>query len=133
MDVNLNVFGEELAFSLNDVDVLSTGDISTRLTLHSGCFMAAKTIIFEHAVMERFIHDIQVMDRDLAGTAELEGMHEHDRIRFQIDHRGGVRVSGIIYQDGNVFPDQELRFAFDADQTCLRPLWRDLVRIIALK
>ena len=61
------------------------------------------------------------MDQTLSGSATLRPMWESPFIRLALDHRGHIAVSGEL---GDA--DQHLRFTFDTDQTCLRPLISDL-------
>jgi hypothetical protein len=131
MDIRLAVSGEDVEFSFNESQLLSNGNFYTQIALVSGCFTAHKALVFERSMIDRFVQALQDMDMRLFGTATLQAAYERDIIVLSINRVGHVRVSGILYQNGNVHPDQELHFAIDGDQTCLGPLWRDFARLLA--
>jgi hypothetical protein len=61
-------------------------------------------------------------------SAGLRTRYEDNFVRLQVSRRGVVTVSGTITEYGAL--DQVLRFAFETDQTVLRPFAEDLAALI---
>ena len=105
-------------------DIKRFGDESgflTVLALESGDLSARIRFYFEPHSLKTFLGELRQMDQTLSGSATLRPMWESPFIRLALDHRGHIAVSGEL---GDA--DQHLRFTFDTDQTCLRPLISDL-------
>ena len=79
---------------------------------------------FHPAQLEAFVTAIARMDRTLRGTARLTSGFEDHYVELEVDHMGGVWVSGELFEYAQ--QSQHLRFGFRTDQTCLGPLADDL-------
>jgi hypothetical protein len=84
-------------------------------------------VAFETECLEKFIKELEEMDRTLAGSATLKPHYENYSITLKLDRVGHIGVSGELpdYSEG-LF--QQLLFEFETDQTCLPPFISDLKR-----
>ncbi len=126
MDVVLrtNTTDPELSFrGLSRPDPSPYGSYGATLSVHSGGFSGERTFWFSDHKLGQFIAALVAMDEQLSGRARLVDDDQQQHVELEVDHWGGVRVSGTLLQHA---PDQLLRFEFLTDQTCLRPLIEDL-------
>jgi hypothetical protein len=122
MDVVLQTHTIESPLELRNVEPFAVGaGYSCRLLVRSGGFAGSMLFCFEADALERFLADLDKMDRTLSGSARLAEEREPGFVDLAMSRAGQVSVSGEVFEDG-----QRLLFAFGADQTCLRPLIRDL-------
>jgi hypothetical protein len=63
------------------------------------------------------VADLQGMYDTCSGAAEMRLHGEEDHVRFQLDRRGRLLVTGVLIQYDH--PSQRLEFAFYSDQSCL--------------
>ena len=91
-------------------------------TIHvlSNGFSVKVFFAFEQWSMEEFISQLEKCDLTLSGQATLKPQWDNCHIAFTIKSGGQVVVSGFLYQS-----EQELKFEFVTDQTCLSPLIKD--------
>jgi hypothetical protein len=75
-----------------------------------------------------FVEQLRTMYKALEGHAELRHRYEADFVRFEVDARGHVHVSGQL--TGNVPDGCSLRWSLDADQTFLPAFISDLDGIV---
>jgi hypothetical protein len=126
MDVVLRTHDDAKYLALRNVK--RYGDESgycVDLEVRSGGFAARVLFCFETVPLARFVTALERMDRDLAGAATLQPLHEDTIvITLALDHAGRVSVSGeIVFHAEHL---HRLTFGFETDQTCLGPLVRDL-------
>lgn len=91
-------------------------------TVHveSNGFSAEVFCTFENWSMEEFINQLQGMDQIMAGHATLKPQWDNWFITFSLTRNGHVIVGGVLYA-----AEQELKFQFTTDQTCLSKLISD--------
>jgi hypothetical protein len=97
---------------------------ATDVGIDSYPFAASFPFSFEPFSLEQFVTELRDLDRTLNGAATLKPMWEASFIRLAGNGRGAIAVSGDL-----LWNDQQLRFEFMTDQTCLRPLITDLARL----
>ena len=106
--LNIEKYGDRSGFGAV-VHVISNG------------FAAKVFVTFGEYPMERFIEQLKSCDESLSGSATLEPEWDNWFIKFHIEGNGSVLVSGMLYT-----PDQELKYEFTTDQTCLSGFIKDL-------
>ncbi|ATC23366.1 WapI family immunity protein [Caulobacter vibrioides] len=94
------------------------------LTVRSAWLSAVYPFHFEPYPLAEFIAALRELDRTLKGQATLKPMWEDHYLRFEGDGIGRVRVSGLLFDCGG--NDQQVRFSFEVDQTCLARFVADL-------
>ena len=90
------------------------------INVASNGFSAKVFFTFEEWSMEEFIKQLEVCDRTLSGEATLKPQWDNWFIKFSVNGKGQVTVNGMLYT-----LDQELKYEFTTDQTCLAPLITD--------
>ena len=81
--------------------------------------------------LARFAAALDRLCRTLEGAAAIEEPYGfHPYIRFDARRGGYITVQGCFSQPLPGLPEQELRFAAQFDQTCLRPFVLELQKII---
>lgn len=129
MDIFFQTNDPEKALALRDIECFQ-GDYCYRIIVRSRGFCVERRFDFDQECLEECLKNVLKMDETLAGSASLHYRYETDRLDFTVDGAGHVKVEGHIIEYG---PErQELTFAFVTDQTCLRPLARDLKRCLDL-
>lgn len=125
MDIVLATNTEDPFLALKDLERHADGSgYGCKLSVRSTWLTADLPFFFEAQALTVFIAALREMDRTLTGEALLKPMWEEPYLRLEADHRGRIHVSGLmIYYDGN---NQQVRFGFVTDQTCLPRLISDL-------
>lgn len=90
------------------------------ISVVSNGFTAKVFFTFEEWPMEEFIKQLEACDNTLSGEATLKPQWDNWFITFTVNRSGQVTVNGILYT-----LDQELKYEFTTDQTCLAPLIKD--------
>ena len=90
------------------------------INVASNGFSAKVFFTFEEWSMDEFIKQLEACDRTLSGEATLKPQWDNWFITFSLNGRGQVTVNGMLYT-----PEQELKYEFTTDQTCLAPLITD--------
>ena len=127
MDIVLRIAepGHELAL----VDVYpedSHPSFRSRIVLRVEAFRADYRFWVERYCVVAFLDAVRAMDGTLQGEARLQPLFESDFVHLRLTKRGGVVVTGELGEaDSN-----HLRFKFETDQTCLRPLVADLQQLL---
>lgn len=93
----------------------------TTVRVRSDGFSAEVFCTFENWSLAEFITQLQSMNETLTGQAMLKPQWDNWFIVFTMRSNGHVIVSGLLYS-GN----QELKFEFTSDKTCLGKLIDDL-------
>ncbi|MDF1501718.1 hypothetical protein [Roseisolibacter sp. H3M3-2] len=128
MDVVLRTHTDDPSLAFRRVRRLGPADgYECELHVRSAGFVLARSFWFEPSDLAACIDDLRIMDRDLAGAAELRTRYEDNFVRFDVSARGVVTVSGTATEYSAL--GQSLRFAFETDQTVLRPLAEDLAAL----
>jgi hypothetical protein len=86
----------------------------------SNGFSAKVFSAFEQWPMSEFISQLQACNKSLFGSATLKSQWDNWFITFTVKNSGQVVVNGMLYQS-----EQELKFEFTTDQTCLNSLIKD--------
>jgi hypothetical protein len=132
MDVVLQTNTANPAFALRDIRWFSDGSgYSSEYVVHSGGFSAARPFHFEAHPLRTFLNSLEAMDRDLRGSAELKPMFESDFVRLTLDHSGHLEVAGELTEQAH--RRQSLVFSFQTDQTCLKPLIKEIGDVLGLQ
>lgn len=102
---------------------------TTVIAVRSDWLMAEREFICDVAPLERFLKQLEALDRTLKGTAMLKPEYEHPFIELSGNGQGHIVVRGELIEQGD--HDQTVRFCFRTDQTCIRPLIEDLRTALA--
>jgi len=94
---------------------------ATVLAVESEPFAGSIPFSFQPHSLKVFLGELRTLNETLRGTATLKPIWERQFVCLRSDGRGHVIVAGELE-----FEDQQLRFAFETDQTCLAPLIRDV-------
>jgi hypothetical protein len=97
------------------------------LVIRSGGFSCARPFYFDDSHFPDAITALQQMDAGHPGEAMLKGRWEDDHIRFVRNDLGHVTVTGQLHEHSEL--PQLLKFGFRTDQTVLRPLVCDLLKL----
>lgn len=102
-----------------------------RLRVRSGAFAGEGRLDVGRGALARFAAALDRLCRTLEGAAAIEEPYGfHPYIRFDARRGGYITVQGCFSQPLPGLPEQELRFAAQFDQTCLRPFVLELQKII---
>ena len=131
MIVTLPTNQENPALSLSAIERYSDGSgYASLLSVRSGNYSAEYKFYFEDQSLEAFVTQLEGMDSLLTGTARLQPLYEPQYIQLACDNSGRVLVSGDLPEhDAH---GQRLTFAFQTDQTVLKPLISSLRAVLAL-
>ena len=124
--VTLRVSPQEF-IEISGVERFSDGSgYKSCLAVGSGSFACSgNPFYFDN--LPRFTKDITKAYDRVEGKARLGHAYESDFVEIQVLSAGHVSVVGTVVQHGP--PHQELRFAFDCDQTFLPELLRSLSQV----
>jgi hypothetical protein len=129
MNVTLQTHDPSLLLELRDLHLLGDGnDYQCSLVIRSGGFQLEKLFWFEPSCLRTFLQGLAELDSALVGIAKLQPLYESDYIQLEGTRGGHIVVSGELFGTGEI--PQNLRFGFQTDQTCLRPLINDLRRVV---
>jgi hypothetical protein len=121
MNIVLQTGSGERSLEFRDLRLHSDGfNFETRLVVRSDGFQLERTFYFEPFALQAFLKGLVQLDTTLSGIARLQPLHERDYISFEARPAGHIVVSGEFRQEAEI--NQLLRFGFQTDQTCLRPL-----------
>lgn len=90
------------------------------ISVVSNGFSSKVFATFEQWPMSEFISQLQVCNNYLSGSATLKPQWDNWFITFTVKPNGHVVVNGLLCAD-----EQELKFEFTTDQTCLNSLIKD--------
>ncbi|WP_439543521.1 WapI family immunity protein [Hyphomicrobium sp.] len=90
------------------------------LDVRTDWIAAERDFYFEVEPLQKFIDALEAIDRTLVGTARLKPLWEEPFVEISGNGRGEILVSGLMIENGH--RTQQVRFAFETDQTCLAPL-----------
>ena len=122
MDTHLSTNTPGASLSFRTLKRYSDGSgYYTVLAVESDPFAASLPFSFEPHSLDVFLRELRDLNETLLGTATLKPMWEPQILRLEGDGRGHISVSGEL-----LFSAQQLRFAFETDQTCLARLIRDV-------
>ena len=127
MDVILRTNAGDPSLALRDIRKVDATAFECRLHLRSRGFVLERPFWFEEAELKVFVEQLRVMDRSLAGEAELRTRYEDNFLHLAVSGRGIVAVTGVATECA--VPSQQLRFAFETDQTVLRPFAAELAML----
>jgi hypothetical protein len=91
------------------------------INVASNGFSAKVFCTFGEWPMDEFISQLESCNNSLSGQATLKPEWDNWFITFTVKNNGQVEVNGMLYS-----ADQELKYEFITDQTCLSPLIKDL-------
>lgn len=94
------------------------------LEVNSRGYQVSAPFYFEEASLTRFLEQLEGMDRTLQGSALLQPTYEKHFLELTLTRTGRVVVRGEINEYSA--HAQQLKFAFETDQTVLKPLIEDL-------
>jgi hypothetical protein len=127
IDVTLQTNSDNPSLTLRSCHRLGS-DFGCVLAIRSGPFSGEVDFYFEDYALRRFIDDVQTIDESLRGKARLKLEFEEPYLELEGDGLGHIKVRGLLLQTGRM--TQQMEFGFLTDQTCLRPLIRDLQLLI---
>ena len=102
--LNIEKYGDQSGFG-STIHIVSSG------------FSAKVFFTFEEWPMDEFINQLESCNKTLSGHATLKSQWDNWFITFTVKYNGQVVVNGMLYK-----ADQELKFEFTTDQTCLGSL-----------
>jgi hypothetical protein len=131
MDIVLRTNTSAPKLELTNIRRFSDGSgyVSNILVVSDG-FSAARPFYFEETMLAGFLKEIEEMDRSLTGKARIGPMYEDDYIEFEMGVTGQVTVRGELIEYAP--EENRLKFGFETDQTCLRPLLHDLRKCLGM-
>jgi hypothetical protein len=91
-------------------------------------FSAKQRFLLYKAGLEQFLRELEKMISRLSGSIELRDEFPEPYVKMEIDNLGHVNITGELWDHSQ--REQHLKFGFKTDQTCLRPLFNDLSRVI---
>ena len=94
------------------------------LEVNSRGYQVRTPFYFETSSLDRFIEQLDGLDRTLRGEAVLRPVYEKHFIELTMTRTGRVVVRGEVFEYSE--HGQQLCFEFETDQTVLRPLIDDL-------
>ena len=98
------------------------------LVVRSGGFICEHPFTFDDSTFPDAIDRLKVMDRGNLDAVTVKARWEEDWIRITNNDMGHVFVEGELHEYGD--HEQRLVFGFKTDQTVLRPLIKDLERLL---
>src|SRR5690348_3582945 len=126
MNIRLHIHTVNSLLEFRDVGRSPDGRAyAARLFVETGSFGGHLHVDYEKECLDRFIRELEDMDRTLTGSATLKPLYDHDFITLKLDGVGHVAVRGELpdYSGGRF---QQLVFEFETDQTSLAPFIREL-------
>jgi hypothetical protein len=121
VDINLQTNRENPSLAFRALERFDNGSgYCTRLAVRSGWIYAEYDFFFEAHALARFLKDLEQIDHTLTGVARLKPAYEAQFVEFRGDGKGHVLIKGELMEHGQM--EQRVEFAFETDQTCLRPL-----------
>jgi hypothetical protein len=131
MDIVLRTNTTAPKLELKDIRRFSDGSgYVSHIVIVSDGFSAARPFYFEEWMLLNFLKAIEGMDKDLKGKARVGPAYEEDYIELEVGATGQVTVRGELVEYAP--EENRLKFSFETDQTCLKPLLDDLHRCLAL-
>lgn len=125
MDIVLQTNTADPALALENVErYADASGFGCELIVRSHGFSARANFSFERDAFDTFRAAVEAMARSLQGSARLQPRYEPGFIVLTMGPAGAVFVSGEVVRAAEF--SHLLRFEFRTDQTCLRPLTRDL-------
>jgi len=119
--IELPTHREDQVLRLEGMQKFPDGDgYRAKLTVRSGGFGCSREFFFDVCSLVETLDALRRMDAGQPGSATLRGLWDRDHIDLEMNRRGHVTVSGELFESSE--PEQMLRFAFQTDQTVLRPL-----------
>ncbi len=112
---------------LSDIIKFTDGHgYESRLSIHSGEFSCSNHPFYFND-LQSFTENIKQAYDKIEGIAQLGNVYEQDFIEIYMKRNGVVEVNGFVYDYKQ--PGQEMRFAFNSDQTFLPELIRALKQV----
>jgi hypothetical protein len=126
--IELQTHRTDTALRLSKVEKFDDGSgYRCELYVQSCAFAYQGPFYFADEFVADAIRSIKKMMAGEPGEAVLKGLFEDDAIRFQMNHLGHVKVSGLLLENGGA--TQSLKFEFRTDQTVFASLVRDLAAL----
>jgi hypothetical protein len=129
MDVILQTNDRDKHLAFRNLERYSdSSGVCARVSARAGAFAGEQLVCTSPERFEAFVAALARMDRDLSGSARFQSDYEEHYVQLSLDASGHVEVTGEVVEYGP--RTQRLVFGFETDQTCLRPLIRDLQSVL---
>ncbi len=129
MDIKLKTNSEDKILKMNNIECLEDNSAyKMNLDIYSRGFSVKKNFYIELFQINKFIKEIEKINKDLKGLATMKPIYEDDYIEFICDKGGHINVKGKIFEHSAI--PQHLEFEFITDQTCLPDFIDDLKKCI---
>ncbi len=123
--VELRTNDESIALRMTGIEKFADGSgYRCDLTVRSGGLSCHRPFFFDDSSLPHAVESLRRMDQGNPGEAVIKGAWDADFIRFAMNDKGHVFVTGEIFEYSEL--PQSLKFAFRTDQTLLGPLICDL-------
>ena len=119
MDMSLQTHSEHTQLSLQGIH-LDGQTYSCVAHVRSGWAECHRAFYFDRHYAENFLEACVVMNRSFEGHGRLTSEFEDQYIQIECDRSGRLTVSGAFIEHSEL--PQEMRFAFETDQTVLPSL-----------
>jgi hypothetical protein len=131
MDIKLKTNSEDKILEMNNIKLLEDNSAyKMNLDIYSRAFSVSKEFYIEPMQMDKFLKEIEEMNKTLKGLALMKPLYEEEYIEFSCDKIGHINVKGEIFEHSEI--SQHLKFEFVTDQTCLPDFINDLRKCIQL-
>lgn len=97
------------------------------MIVESRGFCAARFFYFDEYYLKLFLEKIIEMDLKFEGQAVLKNEFEDDQISIVCEKTGHIIVSGSLFEHSEY--SQNLTFCFQTDQTVLKHLIQDFLKL----
>jgi len=125
----LKTNSEDKILNMNKIELLDDNSAyKMYLDIYSRGFSVTKEFYIELIQMDKFIKEIEQMNKTLKGLALMKPLYEEEYIEFNCDKCGHINVKGEIFEHSEI--SQHLKFEFVTDQTCLPDFINDLKKCI---
>lgn len=125
MDIVLQTHDRDALLMFQTLQPYSTySGFAARVSVRSGQFAGEAIVSSRPDQFQRFLADLDSMDRLLRGSARFESDYEDHYVELSVGSTGTVVVAGTLFYYAEL--SQQLQFAFRTDQTSLRPLVNEL-------
>ena len=131
MDVTLRTNASDPRLAFCNIRQLDATSYECELQVRSNGFLIERPFWFEAPELTAFVEKLRTMNHTLAGEAQLRTRYEDNFVRLVVSPRGVVEVTGVSTEYS--VPSQQLRFAFETDQTVLAPFAADLATLLTAR
>ena len=122
MNIELQTNTEDPKLEFHNIEKYDdSSGFGATIYVASNGFSAKVFCTFGEWPMEEFLSQLEICNKELSGQATLKPEWDNWFVTFAVKNNGQVEVNGMLYT-----ADQELKYEFITDQTCLSPLIKDL-------